>query len=89
MKSIPPDYLTPDSYPDRLNRQIGLELCARRESLNLSAYALAKSARVSDQTILNIEQGKTCPNLAILALLCVRFGITASEFLASAEARPD
>ncbi|HEY0548920.1 MAG TPA: helix-turn-helix transcriptional regulator [Verrucomicrobiae bacterium] len=89
MKAIPPCYLTPDLYPDRLNRQIGRELRARRESLNLSAYALSKDARVTDQTILNIEQGTTSPNLTTLALLCLRFGIRVAEFLASAEQRPD
>lgn len=81
--------LTPDLYPARLMRQIGLEVRLRRESLNLSAYALSKDARVTDQTILNIEQGTTSPNLVTVALLCVRFRITATKLVTSAEDRPD
>lgn len=84
-----PSHLTPDLYPAFITRQIGREVRVRRESLGLSAYALAKLARVTDQTILNIEQGATCPNFVTVALICVRFGTTATEFVGSAEQRPD
>lgn len=64
-----------DAYVARLNRQVGEVLREWREARGLSAYALAKVARVTDQTILNIEQGG-CPNgplTGTLARLCVYF----------------
>ena len=81
---IPPHF-TADLYPGFLTRQIGFALRTRREGLGLSAYALAKTARVTDQTILNIEQGATSPNLVTVALICVRFGLSVSEFVGGAE----
>ncbi len=57
----------------------------RREALDISAYALAKDARVSDQTILNIEQGTHVPLLSTRARICVRFGIRVKELMDAAE----
>lgn len=85
----PPDYTTPDEYADWINKRIGAEVLRRREALGLSAYALGRVCGVSDQTILNIEQG-LCPNgcwTGTLARMCLRFGTTLSELVAAAERR--
>mgnify|MGYP001218872111 CR=1 FL=1 len=80
---------SPDDYVRSLNQRIGAEVKERREVLGLSAYTLAKAAGVTDQTILNIEQG-LCPNgawSATLMRIAVRFGTTLSELVAAAERR--
>lgn len=80
---------SPEDYVRSLNRRIGAEVKERREALGLSAYTLAKAAGVTDQTILNIEQG-LCPNgpwVATLMRIAVRFGTTLSELAAAAERR--
>ena len=80
-----------DDYVRSLNQRIGEEVRERREALGLSAYTLAKAAGVTDQTILNIEQG-LCPNGAwsgTLMRIAVRFGTTYSELVAAAERRKD
>lgn len=79
----------PDKYALWINARIGAEVRERREALGISAYALGRSAGVSDQTILNLEQG-FCPNgcwTGTLARIGVRFGTTLSELVAAAEAR--
>ncbi len=85
----PPAPTTPDEYADWINARIGAEVRRRREALKLSAYAMGRVCGVSDQTILNIEQG-LCPNgcwTGTLARMCVRFGTTLSELTAAAERR--
>ena len=85
--NTPPTYATPDDYADWIHARIGAEVRRRREALGLSAYALGRICGVSDQTILNIEQG-LCPNgcwTGTLARMCVRFGTTLSELIATAE----
>jgi transcriptional regulator with XRE-family HTH domain len=80
---------SPDDYVCSLNQRIGAEVKSRREALGLSAYTLAKAAGVTDQTILNLEQG-LCPNgpwAATLMRIAVRFGTTFSELVAAAERR--
>jgi transcriptional regulator with XRE-family HTH domain len=80
---------TPDEYADWINARIGAEVRERRESLRLSAYAMGRVCGVSDQTILNIEQG-LCPNgcwTGTLARMCLRFGTTLSELIEAAERR--
>jgi transcriptional regulator with XRE-family HTH domain len=85
-----PAFATPDEYAHWFNLRIGAEVRERREALGLSAYALAKVAGVSDQTILNMEQG-ICPNgclTSTLARIALRFGLTLSELVTAAEGRP-
>ena len=76
-----------DAYAARINRGLGAEVRRRREALGLSAYALGKAGLVSDQTILNIEQGTVVPLVSTLARICVRFGTTLPELVTAAEAR--
>ena len=79
--------LSLDDYAAWINQRIGAEVKRRREALGLSAYALAKLAGLSDQTVLNIEQGRCAngANAGTLARLCLAFHVTVSEFMASAE----
>ncbi len=80
---------TPDEYADWINQRIGAEVRERRETLKLSAYAMGRVCGVSDQTILNIEQG-FCPNgcwTGTLARMCVRFGISLTTLIEAAEGR--
>lgn len=85
----PTDPRTPDEYADWINARLGAEVRRRREALGLSAYALGRVCGVSDQTILNIEQG-LCPNgcwTGTLARMCARFDTTLSALVAAAEGR--
>lgn len=85
----PPAPTTPDEYADWINARIGAEVRRRREALRLSAYALGKDAGVTDQTILNLEQGN-CDRGCLtgtLARIAFRFGTTLSELTAAAERR--
>lgn len=78
-----------DDYVRSLTQRIGREVKERREALGLSAYTLAKAAGVTDQTILNLEQGQ-CPNgnwTATLMRIAVRFDRTLSELVSAAERR--
>ena len=53
----------------------------------MSAYALGKVAMVTDQTILNIEQG-LCPNgcwMGTLARIAHHFGLRLRDLLDAAE----
>ena len=75
-----------DAYAARINRCLGAEVRRRREALGMSAYALGKAGRVTDQTILNIEQDRVEPLLATLARLCVPFETTLTELVRAAEA---
>ncbi len=80
----------PEDYPRWINERIGAEVRERREALGLSAYALGRAAGVSDQTILNIEQGFN-PNgcwTGTLARICVKFGTTLPVLTGAAQARP-
>ena len=81
---------TPDAYADWINARIGAEVQRRREALGLSAYALARDAQVSDQTILNIEQGNLLngPFSGTLARIAFRFGTKLGELIETAESRP-
>ena len=85
------DGLSGDDYVKWLNIRIGAEVRERREALPISAYALGKAAgNVSDQTILNIEQGFN-PNgcwTGMLARICLRFGTTLDVLMAAAHRRP-
>ena len=80
--------LDADAYAEEVCRQIGAEVRERRAALGLSAYALAKSAKVSDQTILNIEQGHARPLVVTLARIAHRFGIEISDLAQAAARRP-
>lgn len=83
-----PPFATPEAYLSFITRRLGAEVRGRREALRLSPYTLAKHSGVSDQTILNIEQGLTTPNLATLVLIAVRFSTTLSEFVNASEHGP-
>lgn len=79
----------PDTYTKWIHERIGLEVRERREALNISAYALGRSAGVSDQTILNIERG-VYPNgcwTGTLARICVHFGTTLDVLMVAAHRR--
>lgn len=85
----PPDYTTPDEYADWINARIGAEVRRLREAAGLSAYKLGRLCGVSDQTILNIEQGN-CDRGCLtgtLARVAFRFGITLSALIDAAEGR--
>ncbi len=78
---------TADEYTDWINRNIGLEVRRRREALGLSAYALAHEAGVSDQTLLNLEQGwlkKGCMS-GTLIRIARRLGLRLSELVSATE----
>ena len=84
--STPPAPATPDEYADWINARIGAEV-RRREATGLSAYALAKAAAVTDQTILNIEQGN-CDRGSLtgtLARIAFRFEVTLTVLIGAAE----
>lgn len=79
-----------EDYPKWITERIGAEVRERREALPLSAYAMGRAADVSDQTILNIEQGFN-PNgcwIGTLARIAMRLGTTLSELVTAAERRP-
>lgn len=79
----------PDEYAARFIRDLGAEVRCRRERLGMSAYALGRVAKVSDQTILNLEQGN-CDRGCLTSTLCRVawfFGTTFSELVAAAERR--
>ncbi len=85
--STHPAPTTPDEYADWINARIGAEVARRRAALGLSAYALGKDAGVTDQTILNLEQGN-CDRGCLtgtLARIALRFGITLSTLIQAAE----
>ena len=85
-----PHGFSPDEYARWINLRIGAEVLERREALGLSAYVMGKAGGVSDQTYLNIEQGKYAGGslTGTLARICARFGVTLSELIAAAERRP-
>ncbi len=80
---------TPDEYADWINERLGAEVRERREALGLSAYALGRACGVSDQTILNIEQGN-CDRGCLtgtLARVAFHFGISLTALIEAAERR--
>jgi len=76
-----------DAYSDWIVRRIGAEVRRRREALGRSAYALGKAGAVSDQTILNIEQGRCGALIATMARIAKRLGTTFSALAVAAEMR--
>ena len=77
---------TPDEYADWINAKIGQEVRRRREAAGLSAYRLGQLCGVSDQTILNLEQG-TCERgcvMGTLARIAFHFGGTLEDLIAAA-----
>ena len=87
---VAPHGLSPDEYANWINLRICAEVRERRESLGLSAFTMSKAGGVSDQSYLNIEQGKDDRGslTGTLARICVRFDTTLSELIAAAERRP-
>lgn len=81
----PPPAHDPDGYAAWFARRLGEEVRARKEALGLSAYALARKARVTDQTIQNVMHGTHGPLVGTLARLCVCFGTTLSELVTTVE----
>jgi transcriptional regulator with XRE-family HTH domain len=78
---------TPEDYPTWLNERVAAELKARRLALGLSAYALAVPRKLTDETILNIENCKHSPSLRTLGLLCQRLGTTVDVVIVAAVRR--
>ncbi len=76
-----------DAYSDWILRRIGAEVRRRREALGLSAYALGKAGAVSDQTILNIEQGRCGALIATMARIAKRLGLSLTALVGAAEMR--
>ncbi len=77
-----------EAYADWINRRLGEEVTRLRKDHGMSPYALGLKCGVSDQTILNIEQGK-CERgylTGTLARICFHFGITLNELLDAAAA---
>ena len=76
-----------DEHVRLLHQRIGKEVRKRRDAMGLSAYTLAKAAGVTDQTILNLEQG-LCPNgcwTGTLARIALRLGTSFTELVVTAE----
>jgi transcriptional regulator with XRE-family HTH domain len=79
----------PDGYVGAFCRAVGEELRARREAAGMSAYKMARLAGVSDQAILNLEQGavgKNGPCLGTVIRLCVHLRIRVPELVLAAAA---
>ncbi|MBL9151967.1 MAG: helix-turn-helix transcriptional regulator [Verrucomicrobiales bacterium] len=67
-------------------RDLGAEIRSRRERLGISAYSLGRAGNVTDQTILNIEQGR-CGNgcqVGTLFRIAERLGTTLPELITAA-----
>lgn len=87
MPPLPTAPATPEDYVTWLNQRLGQEVRRRREALGLSAYALGKVVGVTDQTILNLEQG-LCPNgcwMGTLARIARHFGLRLRDLIEAAE----
>lgn len=84
-----PRHESVDAYVESLHRRLGLEVASRREALGLSAYALAKAAGVTDQTILNLERGQSKNGCwtSTLARIAYRFGLSLTDLVHAAETR--
>lgn len=81
---------SPDEYAEWLHVRIGAEIRERREAIPMSAYALGKACKVSDQAILDIEQNRYTngSRTKTLARICWVLGITYPELVLAAERRP-
>jgi len=80
---------SPDDEVDSFLRNLGAEIRARREMLGISSYALGRAGDVTDQTILNIEQGR-CLNgcqVGTLYRIAERLGTELESLIAAAKAR--
>lgn len=75
--------LDPEEYAKWLNARVGEELRRRRGTR--SAYELAIPRRLSDQTILNIEQCVHSATITSLGLVCARLRFRVSELVVAAE----
>jgi DNA-binding XRE family transcriptional regulator len=65
-----------DDYPDEVCRRLGQRMRECRQRLGLSTYSLAIPGVLSDQTILNMEQGRVNYGIRTAALYCQRLGTT-------------
>lgn len=76
-----------DAYADRFNARLGAVVRRRREALGWSTYKLGKETGVTDQTILNLEQGR-CDQGCLtgtLARIAWRLGVPVWVLAAEAE----
>ena len=80
-----PAFATPDEYADWINKRIGKEVARLRGSM--SAYKLGPACGVSDQTILNLEQGNFDRGVltGTLARIAFYFGLKLKELIGAAE----
>lgn len=67
---------------------IGTRVIQLREERGITQYSLAKTAKVAQPSLLDIERNKTTPNVKTLHKLCIALGITLEEFF-SEDSQPD
>ncbi len=77
------------SQPDQLTTSLAASVESARHARGLSTSALAEASGVSRAMIAKIERGAVQPTAALLGRLSGALGMTLSELIASAEARPD
>jgi transcriptional regulator with XRE-family HTH domain len=82
-----PAFATPDEYADWINERIGKEVARLRGAAEISAYKLGTACGVSDQTILNLEQGNFERGVlsGTLARIAFYFGLKLKELIGAAE----
>lgn len=76
-------------YIKGLILDIGARIIQIREKLGFTQYSLAKVAKVAQPSLLDIERGKTTPNVKTLEKLCSALGITLAEFFAEDDKQVD
>ena len=77
----------PSHLPANGRKEIGEELKALRAQHHLSMYELARLAKVSAQSIANIEQARNSATTDMLERVCWVFGIRPAQLLAAADLR--
>ena len=78
---------TADAYEAWINRRIGARVTHWREKRGVSPYRLGRLCKVTDQTILNIEQGR-CPRGSLtgtLSRIAYHLGIELRELVPVSE----
>lgn len=67
-----------------LQKQLGLNIAARRKSLGWTQEFLAHQLEVDTETISRIERGVTCPSLKSIAKFSTLLAITIADLLGEA-----
>ncbi len=73
-----------EDYPIWFNDRVRLELKRRRLELGKSPYSMAIPGKLTDQTIINIENGKHSPSLTTLALYCQQLSASVEKVIITA-----